>query len=464
MITWEKAEEIFNKIQGLTREQAIPTILELVNGTDNEPEPSPLTPSGAVPVYLKPNQEKKRKKKPGRKKGHPGKSRQVPDHIDKQAEHRLETCPHCQTPLKKSVKTRKRYIEDLPQTQPVVTEHIVHGYWCPCCKKHVEPAVVEAMPNDNIGLRTFVVTAWQHYLGGVSINYTADQLKKLSSFKITIGALNQGWIRLAQLLKSEYDRIGREAQNSTVLHIDETGWRQSGGPRWLWCFTNKTLCYYIIVKTRASKEALKILGEAFQGIIVSDFWKAYNLVKALAKQKCFFHLFSEFKKVLARNYSEEWKLFQKALTRLLKDSLRLWRKKDELSPQQFEQRKAKLYQRLDRIRRQDYTDQDCIRLCKRLTTHRDELFTFLDYEGVSPYNNHAEQQMRKPVLWRRRCQQNRSDRGTEAQSILMTIFRTAELQGLNPVDYVEVLAQQKISENHIKPKSKTKSKSSKNAA
>ena len=328
----------------------------------------------------------------------------------------------------------------------------------------MEPAVVEAMPNDNIGLHTFVVTAWQHYLGGISINYIADQLKKLSFFKITPGALNQGWIRLARLLKSEYKRIGREARNSAVLHIDETGWRQSGGPRWLWCFTNKTLCYYIIVKTRGSKEALKILGEAFQGIIVSDFWKAYNLVKALAKQKCFFHLFSEFKKVLARNSSKEWKLFQKTLTRLLKDSLCLWRKKNELSLPQFDRRKAQLYQRLDCIRLQSYADKDCLRLCNRLTDYHDELFTFLDYEGVSPYNNHAEQQMRKPVLFRRRCQQNRSDNGSAAQEVLMTIFRTAELQGLNPVEYVETLAKQKISENHIKPKSKTKSKSSKKAA
>jgi hypothetical protein len=107
------------------------------------------------------------------------------------------------------------------------------------------------------------------------------------------------------------------------------------------------------------------------------------------------------------------------------------------------------YQRLDRIRRQNYADQDCIRLCKRLTAYRDELFTFLDYPGVSPYNNHAEQQMRKPVLWRRRCQQNRSDNGSAAQAVLMTIFRTAELQGLNPVDYVEQLAKEQISNNHI---------------
>ena len=80
MITWEKAEEIFNKIQGLAREKAITTILELVNGNDSEPDPSPLTPSSATPVYLKANKEKKRKKKPGRKKGHPGKSRKIPDH------------------------------------------------------------------------------------------------------------------------------------------------------------------------------------------------------------------------------------------------------------------------------------------------------------------------------------------------------------------------------------------------
>jgi hypothetical protein len=47
--------------------------------------------------------------------------------------------------------------------------------------------------------------------------------------------------------------------------------------------------------------------------------------------------------------------------------------------------------------------------------------------------------MRKLVLWRRRCQQNRSDRGAKTQAILMTLFRTSELQGLNPVDYIEQL-------------------------
>ncbi|MBC8205407.1 MAG: IS66 family transposase zinc-finger binding domain-containing protein [FCB group bacterium] len=156
MITWEKAKEIFDKIQGLAREQAIQTILELVNKENGaELDPSPLTPSGAIPVYKKPNNKKKRRKKARPQEGHPSKSRKVPDHIDEYKEHVLEACPHCGSPVKKPSTTRKRYIEDIPQIEPVVTEHTIRGYWCSTCKKTVEPVVSEAMPNDNIGLRTF---------------------------------------------------------------------------------------------------------------------------------------------------------------------------------------------------------------------------------------------------------------------------------------------------------------------
>ena len=121
----------------------------------------------------------------------------------------------------------------------------------------------------------------------------------------------------------------------------------------------------------------------------------------------------------------------------------------------FEQKKNNLYFRLNWLIELEYTDKDCKRLRGRLERHRQELFTFLEYENVSPYNNHAEQQMRKPVLWRRRCQQNRSERGAETQAVMMSIFRTAELRGLNPVDYVEELAKLRILRNHT-TKGKTK--------
>ena len=78
--------------------------------------------------------------------------------------------------------------------------------------------------------------------------------------------------------------------------------------------------------------------------------------------------------------------------------------------------------------------------------HKDELFTFLEYENVSPYNNHAEQQMRKPVLTRKVSQQNRSEQGAKTHAVLMTLFRSAELQGKNPVETVLSLAKTALGE------------------
>ena len=75
-------------------------------------------------------------------------------------------------------------------------------------------------------------------------------------------------------------------------------------------------------------------------------------------------------------------------------------------------------------------------MIKRLKRHQNEMFTFLDYENVSPYNNHAEQQMRKPVLTRKVSQQNRSEQGAKTQAILMSLFRSADLQKKNPVETI----------------------------
>jgi hypothetical protein len=57
-------------------------------------------------------------------------------------------------------------------------------------------------------------------------------------------------------------------------------------------------------------------------------------------------------------------------------------------------------------------------------------FYLLGVRGGSAYNNHAERQMRTPVKTRKISQQNRSDRGAQAHAILMSLFSSAELQGL----------------------------------
>ncbi|HSW38268.1 MAG TPA: IS66 family transposase [Acidobacteriota bacterium] len=439
-------------ILDMERQQAVEVILFLAQKAERydkeHPDASPTTPSGMIPIYLKPVRGKRRRA-PGRKEGHPGLSRQVPQKIDHHEEHTLRGCPICQTPVGKPIKTYCRIIEDIPEVKPEVTEHTVHGYWCKTCKKIVYPTVSDALPNAMIGLRLIVFTAWLHYLVGVSVSNLVRMVAVFSCFKISAGGLTQGWKSLANLLASLYDHMGHRAAQSAVLHADETGWRLNGKTFWLWCFTTREFCYYLITKSRGSPVVKQVLGILFEGILICDFWGAYNKIDALAKQRCFFHLFTELVKVDKHNQSLPWKAFRKKLYRLLKDAIRLSEKREQMDFKRYDHLKARLYDRLDQFLTASYGDADARRLIKRLRRHKQELFTFLEHPEVSPYNNHAEQQMRKPVLVRRVSQQNRSDEGANTQAILMSLFRSAELQGNNPVEMILEMAKMAIEKKDL---------------
>ena len=192
-----------------------------------------------------------------------------------------------------------------------------------------------------------------------------------------------------------------------------------------------------------------MLGVLFEGILICDFWGAYNKITALAKQRCFYHLFTELVKVDKANTSVLWRTFRKKLTRLLKDAIRLSERKKQVPPGNYDRRKRRMYDRLQQLLNEGYEDKDARRLIKRLKRHKEELFTFLEHENVSPYNNHGEQQMRKPVLTRKVSQQNRSQEGAVTQAILMTLFRTAELQGNNPVETVVAHAKAALEDGRV---------------
>jgi len=434
----------------LPENQAIDRIINLAEKAEKYDEISgnlsPTTPSGMKPPYLKPP-GKKRKRKPGRKNGHPGASRPKPDKIDHYKDHTLCSCPECSNNLGEAVKSYHRYTEDIPPVEPEITEHTVYGYWCSTCKKIVYAKVTDALPHAVLGLRLVVFTAWLHYLIGVSVNNIVKMLGVFADFKVTAGGLTQAWKNLASDLEPVYDDIGKMVTKAAVLNADETGWRINGITHWLWCFATRNLCYYVIDKSRGSPVVKNIFGTIFKGILICDFWGAYNKLCALAKQRCFYHLFTELLKVDKHNKSDAWKKFRKKLSRLLKDAIRLSQRRYQLKSQDYQRLKERLYARLGRLVETFSEDKDVKRLIKRLKRHKKELFTFLEHKGVSPYNNYGEQQMRKPAINRKISHQNRSNTGAKTQAILMTLFRSAELQKLNPVEVVLSIAKQSIDEN-----------------
>jgi len=410
-------------------------IAELQSKLNAVPSISPSTPSGQVPVYAKPSTPK-RKGKPGAKTGHKGTRRATPSRIDRRETHRLPRCPDCDGRLQRCRQTRTRIVEDIPEeVEPVVTAHTLHRDYCPRCKRHVEPVVPDALPGATLGHRVFGLTSWFHYGLGVTIDQVVQILSCHLQTRITPGGLVQGWHRLAEVLAAWYEQIGVEAKGSTHLHADETGWRVSGQTHWLWCFTNPTVCYYMIDRCRGSPALQKFFTEAFSGVLIHDFWAAYGLMEAGDRQVCLAHLLRELHEVDERNDSADWRAFAKKLRRLVHDGVRL-RGLPDFTPEGYASRIKRLNQRIYDLSHAEIADADAARLAKRLRRWGDHVFAFLDHPEIPWENNFAERQIRPAVILRKNSQSNRSERGAATQAILMSVYRTLKLRGHNPIDVI----------------------------
>lgn len=395
----------------------------------------PATPSGQRPIYTKPPAPR-RKGRPGARPGHAPARRPAPKRIDERREHRLERCPGCGGELQRCRRMRTRTIEDfLQDLRAVATEHTVHRDYCPACRKHVEPAVPDAMPKATIGHRAVALTSWLHYGLGLSIDPVRELAFCQFQTHLSAGGLVASWQRLAEVLEPWYVQIGADARASAVLHADETGWRMNGVTWWLWCFANPRACYYLLDPSRGSPALEKFFAEAFDGVLVTDFWAAYNAF-CRERQCCLAHLLRELEKVDLTNGSAEWKAFAKSLRRLVRDGIRL-RKRPDFGPEKYRSRIVRIDQRLVALSQASYTDADATRLAKRLRNHTDELFTFLDYPEVPFDNNLAERMIRPAVILRRNCQSNRSEKGAAVQAVLMSVYRTLKLRGHDPLATID---------------------------
>ena len=92
---------------------------------------------------------------------------------------------------------------------------------------------------------------------------------------------------------------------------------------------------------------------------------------------------------------------------------------------------------LDALCRPPQTDPDAENLRQRLTDPRRDapyLFTFLKVNGMPPTNNHAEQALRLPVIFRKISFGSRSLHGAQTTATNLSLLTTAKRQNRSPID------------------------------
>ena len=217
---------------------------------------------------------------------------------------------------------------------------------------------------------------------------------------------------------------------SPVVHADETGWREDGVNGYVWSFSTPTGQYFL--RRGRNKEVVdKVLGESFSGVLVSDFYAAYNHYPGL-KQRCWAHLLRDIHELKAL-YPEDANLerWAAAVGRLYA------RAKAFTHPQRRQRRQAQL--RLEKALlkscRPFLDDPAAVqgKLCWRIERFIKELFVFVAEPGVPSDNNAAERSLRHLVISRKISGGTRSQQGTEDKMTLASLFGSWRANGLNPL-------------------------------
>lgn len=406
-------------------------------------------PAADVPGFVKPNVPKRRRKPPGREVGHAAALRPMPPKIDRRQTVPLPRdrakkpiCPHCRTPLTQRRKHR-RIVEDLIPCMVETTCYHTESGRCPSCRRRVEsrdskqpPAA--NLPHGQLGLNALTTAAVLRVRHRLPFRQIAQVLKDLPGLQISAAGLVKQIQRLARWLDGKYQDLIARMRSSPHVHVDETGWRIDGRNFWLWAFTDPTFTLFHVDESRGGKVPLKLLGKAFDGVVVADFYSAYNQLDA-PKQRCLVHLLREVRETGAANAEFNGSPFAKKLRRWCQDALALKEQRAALKKAEYEQKTARLETRLERLAGDDNPQSDVQRLRKRLQRHQLELTRFLHEEKLEGTNNRAERALRPAVVMRKITGGSRSKSGAAAWAKLASLMTTADQRKLGVYDATKQL-------------------------
>ena len=105
------------------------------------------------------------------------------------------------------------------------------------------------------------------------------------------GVINQCILEAGRAVEPLEEQLIDEIKKATLIHIDETGWKQLSTKLWLWGFVTNTVCLFLIGSR--TKEVAKTILDIFTGWVMSDGYNAYRHYQK--RLRCWAHLIRKLK-------------------------------------------------------------------------------------------------------------------------------------------------------------------------
>ena len=170
--------------------------------------------------------------------------------------------------------------------------------------------------------------------------------------------------------------------------------------------------------------------DGFKGVLVSDFYSAYDSAKC-PQQKCLIHLTRDINDDLFHSpFDEELKGLAQAFVAVLKPIIdtidRFGLKCCHLS--KHKQDVERFFRLVDSA---DYRSEAARKYQKRIQKYRDRLFTFLDHDGVPWNNNNAENAIKRFASRRKILGASFTRARDSGLPVFLSIYQTCRLKGVS---------------------------------
>jgi len=344
-----------------------------------------------------------------------------------------ETCPRCHATNFWTYRGRSQIVYDLKFTRRGIKRWAVrydyNMYRCSECR--ADKTIYSRGSQYGQNLRAFVVYLLIELR--LSRQRAADHVSSLFDLPLTKGNASRIKSEMAEKYMPTYRGILRQIAKGVLVHADETKGVVKGGGHYVWVFTNLTTVAYVYAESREAA----ILGElldGFQGVLVSDFYAAYDAVPC-AQQKCLIHLMRDINEDLHKNpFDDELKEIARRFGALLRDIVKTI-DTHGLKTRYLGRHRTAAEGFVEHVIAMNCETEVGVALTKRIEKNRDKLFTFLNYDGVPWNNNNAEHAVRAFTRLRNAINTS-TPKGTREFATLLSIQQTLRYRGMGFLEFM----------------------------
>lgn len=393
-------------------------------------------PSSDVPGGGNRAQRRASARRRGAQKGHAGSFRALLD--ESQVDQIVDCLPpqvcECGAPVTPVGHPLRHQVFDVPPVVARVDEYRLYSGQCSGCGKPHRATLPAGVPRGQIGPRALA------HIGTLGTRYHLTQCKirdllaQMLGVDFSVGAISQAHGKVAAALQAPLAQAAATLSTAEVVYMDETSYPREGSVsgNWVWGVVQPRLALFSILPSRARYVIQDLIGQAPQGIVVSDRYAAYAYIDASRRQVCWAHLLRDFTRI-AQRAGEPGRIGRRLLG--LGYVMFRWRERGKLSAEQFEP----LQRRVRKALESGAAQQRCTRTantCANLLGLWPALWSFITHPGVEPTNNAAEQALRALVLKRKISGPTRSRRGDEFLARGFSAYESCRRQGRDLIDYL----------------------------